>query len=133
MNIVREVLRSVLLIPGAQVAAFSALGHLGGIQDIVARALLSDDGLAFLNSKLNAWLTKRGVSAATLRTRVQTPFGTTGSAIREQDMKKIFTATITAVSIGNLYLSVGFATDPERSIHELLAAFHQLLQLAIEH
>ncbi|HEY8133940.1 MAG TPA: HD domain-containing phosphohydrolase, partial [Thermoanaerobaculia bacterium] len=132
MNIVREVLRSVLLIPGAQVAAFSALGHLGGIQDIVARALLTDEALALLHSKLNAWLTKRGESAATLRTRVQTPFGTTGSAIREEDIKKIFTAPITAGSIRNLYLSVAFATDPERSIHELLAAFHRQLQLAIE-
>jgi len=132
MNIVREILRSVLLIPGAQVAAFSALGHLGGIQDIVARALLTDEGLAFLHSKLNAWLTKHGESEATLRTRVQTPFGTTGPAIREEDIKKIFTAPITAGSIRNLYLSVAFATDPERSIHELLAAFHRQLQLAIE-
>jgi len=132
MNIVREILRSVLLIPGAQVAAFSALGHLGGVQDIVARALLTDDGLAFLHSKLNAWLAKRGESPATLRTRVQNPFGTTGAAIREQDIKKIFTAPITAGSIRGLYLSVAFAADPERSIHELLAAFHHQLQLAIE-
>ncbi len=132
MNIVREIVRAVLLIPGALVAAFSALGHLGGIQEIASRALLTDDALALLQSKFNAWLTKRGESGATLRNRMQTPFGTTGAAIREQDIKKVFTAPITAGSIRGLYLSVGFSGEPERSTHELLAAFHQQLQLAIE-
>lgn len=67
-----------------------------------------------------------------MRARVQTPFGSTLDPIREEDIKKVFTAPITAGSVRNLYLSVAFAADPERSIHDLLAAFHQLLQLAIE-
>jgi len=132
MNIVRDILRAVLLMPGALVAVFSAPGHLGGIQEIAARTLLSDDAVALMHSKLQAWLSKRGESAGPLRNHVQTPFGTTGASIREEDIKKVFTAPIAAGSIRNLYLSVGFANEPERSTHELLAAFHQQLQLAIE-
>src|SRR5207245_2573026 len=69
---------------------------------------------------------------ASVRSRVQTPFGSSGAPIHEQDIKKVFTAPITAGNVHGLYLTVGFATDPERSVHELLAAFHHQLQLAIE-
>ncbi len=132
MNIVRDVLRAVLLMPGALVAIFSAPGHLGGIQEIAARTLLGDDATALMLSKLQAWLSKRGESAGPLRNHLQTPFGTTGAAIREEDIKKVFTAPIAAGSVRNLYLSVGFANEPERSTHELLAAFHQQLQTLVE-
>jgi len=44
----------------------------------------------------------------------------------------VFTAPIVAGNVTGLYLTVGFASDPERNVHELLAAFHQQLQLAIE-
>ena len=132
MNVIREVLRGVLLIPGAVIAAFSAFGHLGGVQEIAARALPTDEALNLLQSKLNSWLAKRGESGGPLRNRVQMPAGTSGSAIRDEDIKKVFTAPIAAGPVKSLYLSVGFAVDPERSMHELLAAFHQQLQLAIE-
>ncbi len=132
MNIVRDILRSVLQIPGAIVAVFSAVGNLGGTQDIVARALIGDDAIALMQSKFNSWLAKHGENAVTLRSRLQTPFGTTGASIREQDIKKVFTAPIIAGTVRGLYLTVGFAKEPERSVHELLAAFHQQLQLAIE-
>src|SRR5204862_512377 len=56
----REVLRSVLLIPGAVAAMFSAFGHLGGVQELAARTAIADDARNFLQSKLNVWLTKRG-------------------------------------------------------------------------
>ena len=132
LNIVREIMRSVLQIPDAIVALFSAISHVGGTQDIVARALISDDAIALIQSKFNSWLSKRGESAVTLRNRVQTPFGTTGPSIRDSDVQKVFTAPIAAGTIRNLYLTVGFAAEPERSTHELLAAFHHQLQLAIE-
>ena len=50
MNVIREVLRGVLLIPGAVIAAFSAFGHLGGVQEIAARALSTDEALNLLQS-----------------------------------------------------------------------------------
>jgi HD-GYP domain-containing protein (c-di-GMP phosphodiesterase class II) len=88
--------------------------------------------MTHLRSKIDSWLAKRGEKPATLRNRVQTPIGTTGSAITGGAIQKVFTAPITAGSLRNLYLTVGFSNVPERNTHDLLAAFHQQLQLAIE-
>jgi hypothetical protein len=133
MVIVREILRGVLLIPGALIVSFTAFGHLGGIQEIVSRGQMTDDAHTQMQSKLDSWLAKHGEKSATVRNRVQTPFGTTGTVITGAAIKKVFTAPIAAGSMRNIYLSVGFVNVPERTTHELLAAFHQQLQLAIEH
>src|SRR5262249_2909288 len=132
LNVVREILRAVLQIPSAIVAVFSAIGLRGGTQDMVSRAALGDDAISMMQTKFSSWLSKRGETAANLRNRVQTPFGTGANSIRETDIRKVFTAPISAGNVTGLYLTVGFATDPERNVHELLAAFHQLLQLAID-
>ena len=132
LNVVREILRAVLQIPSAIVAVFTATGTRGGTQDMVSRAALGDDAISMMQTKFSSWLSKRGETAANLRNRAQTPFGAGANPIREVDIKKVFTAPISAGNVTGLYLTVGFASDPERNVHELLAAFHQLLQLAIE-
>ena len=131
--VVRDVLRSILLIPGAVVASLSAFGHLGGVQEIAARAALADDGATFLQSKLNIWLTKRGEGGGMLRTNVTTPFGTSSPPITAAQLQKVFTAPVVAGSLRGLYLTVGFSEPPERNTHELLAALHAQLQIAVEH
>jgi len=133
LGVVRDVLRSILLIPGAVVASFSAFGHLGGVQETAARATLADDGEKFLQSKLNIWLTKRGEGGGFVRTNVTTPFGTTAPPIGAAQLQKVFTAPVVAGAMRGLYLTVGFAAPPDRTTHELLAAFLGQLQLAIEH
>jgi HD-GYP domain-containing protein (c-di-GMP phosphodiesterase class II) len=133
LGVVRDVLRSMLLIPGAVVASFSAFGHLGGVQETAARTTLADDGEKFLQSKLNIWLTKRGEGGGFVRTNVTTPFGTTAPPIAAAQLLKVFTAPVAAGSMRGLYLTVGFAAPPDRTTHELLAAFLGQLQLAIEH
>jgi hypothetical protein len=133
LGVIRDVLRSMLLIPGAVVASFSAFGHLGGVQEIAARTTLADDGEKFLQSKLNIWLTKRGEGGGFVRTNVTTPFGTTAPPIAAAQLQKVFTAPVVAGSMRGLYLTVGFGAPPDRTTHELLAAFHGQLQLAIEH
>jgi HD domain/GAF domain len=127
-----DVLRSILLIPGAIVAVFSAFGHLGGVQEIVARTNVADDAKSLLASKLNVWLSKRGESAGYVRTNLQTPFGTTASAITAADLQKVFTAPLTAGTLRGIYLTVAFAGVPDRTAHELLAALHGHLQLVLE-
>jgi HD domain/GAF domain len=133
LGVVRDVLRSILLIPGAAVASFSAFGHLGGVQEIAARSTLADDGAKFLQSKLNIWLTKRGEAGGFVKSNVTTPFGTTSPPIAAAQLQKVFTAPIVAGALRGLYLTVGFSEPPDRAAHELLAAFHGQLQLAIEH
>jgi HD-GYP domain-containing protein (c-di-GMP phosphodiesterase class II) len=132
MKIVHEILHAVLLIPGAIVAVFTAFGHLGGVQEFASRAMLTEEAIDRVQSKINSWLAKHGESAGTVRNHLQAPAGTTGSAITGEAIKKVFTAPIAAGSMRNLYLTVAFSNQPERNTHELLAAFHQQLQLAIE-
>jgi HD domain/GAF domain len=133
LAVVRDVLRAILLIPGAVVASFSAFGHLGGVQEIAARAALSEEAMNFLQSKLNVWLTKRGEAGGFVRTNVTTPFGTASPPIAAAQLQKVFTAPVVAGALRGLYLTAGFAAPPDRNTHELLAAFHGQLQLTIEH
>ena len=133
LAVMRDVLRSILLIPGAAVASCSAFGHLGGVQEVAARSSLTEDGMSFLQSKLNVWLTKRGEAGGFVRTNVTTPFGTLSPPIAASQLQKVFTAPVIAGALRGLYLTVGFAAPPDRNSHELLAAFHGQLQMAIEH
>jgi hypothetical protein len=128
----RDVLRSILLIPGATAAMFSALGTNGGAQEITARSTLSDEAKNVLQSKLNVWLGKRGESAGITRTSVHTPMGTSGAPIGGHDLQKVFTAPLTVGAVRGLYLTVAFADTPDRLAHELLAVLHAHLQLVIE-
>jgi hypothetical protein len=128
----RDALRSILLIPGAVAATLSVYGHLGGVQEISSRSTLLDDARNLLQSKLSAWLAKRGEAGGYLRTSILTPFGTSGSAVTAADIQKVFTAPVTAGALRGLYLTVAFNTNPERVAHELLATMHTHLQLVLE-
>jgi HD domain len=128
----RDVLRAILLIPGAVTVTFSAYGHLGGVQEIASRSSLTDEAKNILQSKLNVWLTKRGEAGGAIRTSVLTPFGTSGAAIAGADIQKVFTAPVTAGSLKGLYLTVAFQGNPERVAHELLGVMHAHLQQVLE-
>jgi len=125
-------LRSILLIPGAVAAVFSAFGHLGGVQEIAARTSINDDAKNLLQSKLNVWLSKRDESSGYVRTNVTTPFGTSTAAITAADLQKVFTAPLAIGSLRGIYLTVAFAGVPDRTAHELLAVLHAHLQLVLE-
>jgi hypothetical protein len=127
LAIVRDFLRSILLIPGAAVAMFSAWAHLGGIQEIAAKGTLAADAIDFVQTKLNIWLMKRGDSGGTAATNVTTPFGTAAPPIAAAALQKVFTAPIAGG-----YLTVAFMAEPDRTAHELLAGFHRQLQFALE-
>lgn len=132
LSAAREVLRSLLLIPGAAVAMLSAYGHLGGVQEIAARSTLLEDAKNLIQSKLNVWLTRRGEAGGYIRTSVLTPFGTTAPPVSAADVQKVFTAPVTAGALRGLYLTVVFAGNPDRLAHDLLAVLHGHLQLVIE-
>jgi hypothetical protein len=122
--LVRDILRTMLFIPGAVVAAYVS----PDAQVIVAREEMTDEAFNLFESKLRGWLAKRGEIAAPLRKDVQTPLGPGGDPVQGTDIKKVFTAPVAR----GLYLSVAFSVEPERAAHELLAGFHKYLQLAVE-
>jgi hypothetical protein len=129
---VRDVLRAILLIPSVAVVSFAAFGHMGGIQEVAAKAVISEEASAFLQSKLNIWLAKRGEPAGHTRRNVQLPFGPGTASIQSAQMVKVFTAPVVAGSLRSLYLTVAFSANPDRIAHELLAAMLTQLQTAIE-
>lgn len=133
MVAVRDMLKTILLIPTALVASFSAFGHLGGIQEVVSRATITEEGMNFLQNKLSAWLAKRGESSTLVRASVQQPFGLTAPPISSGQLQKVFTAPVNAGSMSGLYLTVAFSGNPDRAAHEMLAALHTQLQSTIEH
>ncbi|HEX3581108.1 MAG TPA: HD domain-containing phosphohydrolase, partial [Thermoanaerobaculia bacterium] len=129
---VRELLKSTLLIPGAIAALFSAFGQAGGVQEVAARGQIGDDGVHFLQSKLNVWLTKRGEAGGHVRTNMPAPVP--GSvAITVAQLQKVFTAPVNVASMRGLYVTVAFEGNPDRAAHEMLAANLNQIQLAIEH
>ena len=131
--VIREMLRLILLIPGAVATAFSAVGQLGGYQEIASRATLAPDALETFQSRLNTWLQKHGEKPAFARNTVQPPANPQEPATTAAQIARVFTAQVVAGSVPGLYLSVAFAADPDRVAHDLLATFHRQLQSAIEH
>lgn len=129
----RDVLRSILLIPGSVAATFSAYGHLGGVQEIAARSTIAEDARNLIQSKLNLWLQKRGDAGGYVRTSVSTPFGTATPVVTAADIQKVFTAPVVAARAPGLYLTVVFGGNPDRVAHELLAVMHSHLQTVLEH
>ncbi|HEX2834628.1 MAG TPA: HD domain-containing phosphohydrolase [Thermoanaerobaculia bacterium] len=128
----RDVLRSILLIPGSVAVTFSAFGHMGGIQEIAARSTLAEEAKNLIQSKLNVWLTRRGESSGFLKTNVSTPMGTSTPTLTAADVQKVFTAPLHVGSLRGLYLTVIFGSNPERSAHDMLAVLHSHLQLVLE-
>ena len=128
----RDVLRAILLIPGAVAATFSAFGQMGGVQEIAARAAISEEARNVIQSKLNVWLTKRGEGGGFVRTNVFTVGGGTAAPLGVGDVQKVFTAPLHVGSLRGLYLTVAFAGNPDRAAHELLAVLHTHLQLVLE-
>lgn len=128
----REVLRSILLIPGTAAAMFSAYGHLGGVQELAARSTLTEEAKTLLQSKVNVWLTKKGEAGGYLKSAFLTPFGTSAPPIGAAELQKVFTAPLTVLSLKGLYLTVAFAATPDRVAHELLGVMHGHLQLVLE-
>lgn len=127
----REALRAILLIPGANVAMLSAFGASGGMQEIVARASMTEEATNFLQSKLSIWLTKRGEAAGFARSEFHTPFGTSAPPVTPAQMQKVFTAPV-VIPVRAVYLTVAFGAVPDRAAHEMLAAQLPYLQLVIE-
>ncbi|HEX7707887.1 MAG TPA: HD domain-containing phosphohydrolase [Thermoanaerobaculia bacterium] len=129
---VREALRSVLLIPGAVIAMFSAFGHLGGLQEIAGRSGVTEEAQRMVQSKLNVWLSRRGEGGGYVRVSVSTPFGTVTPPLAAGQVQKVFTAPLKVADLKGLYLTVVFEGNPERAAHELLGVLHSHLQLVIE-
>jgi hypothetical protein len=128
---IRDGLCALLHVPGSVAVVLSALGHMGGIQEIVAHAEVSEDARHLIQSRLNVWLSKKGETGGLLATTV-TALQPSRPRLRASDIQKVFTAPLNAGSIQGLYLTVCFDGNPDRAAHELLAVLHGHLQALLE-
>ena len=132
LAVVRETLRSMLVIPGLIAASITKLGA-GEFHEVVARTKMTDDALQALHSKVSGWLSHHGESPDAIPALVQLPAGASAPTVGPAQIHKVFTAPVVAGVVRSLYLSVAFAGEPDRTAHDLLAIFHAQFQTAIEH
>ena len=130
---IEAVLPSILSVPTAVLAAFSAFGHLGNIQPVAARATITDEALRKFDDKLRGWLRKQGspVQAGLTRTKMIYPFGTGGSAIQPGQLASILSAPVEVAGIPGLVLSIGFESTPDRDTQMHLANFLKVVEQTI--
>lgn len=130
-------LPSVLMLPGVTMAAFSAFGHLGGLQAVVARSSITDEAMSQFEAKVQAWLRKRGEPDQPTRKNVTYPYGTTGAPIFAGSIVSVLSAPVKAPGISGLVLSVAFEDSPNPQTRSLLEqSLKQLeytVQFAISH
>jgi len=131
MVVVTDALRSILLLPGAVAAVFSATGP-GGAQQVASRGTMTQDALTALQVKQQTWLNKRGESVGLLHTTLSTPVGLTMSPITVSQLQKVYSAAVNSSRFRGLYLTVAFGEPPDRTTHELLSALLTQLEGAIE-
>ncbi|HVG24441.1 MAG TPA: HD domain-containing phosphohydrolase [Thermoanaerobaculia bacterium] len=126
---VRAVLPAVLAIPGAQVAAFSAIGHVNNPQFIVSTAAVSDAVLERLQSHLAAWLKRTNQPTLLLRPQLAYPFGASGELTA---IGPTFSAPVNVYSVDGLVLTVAFAAQPDASAQRGLRLLLRQLEQAVE-
>ncbi|HSN69267.1 MAG TPA: HD domain-containing phosphohydrolase [Thermoanaerobaculia bacterium] len=133
MDAVAVLLPSILLIPGAAVAAFSSFGQLGGGQILVSRRPLTEGALEDFQAKIAGWVSKRGEADALSRSSVRHPFGASGEPLETSHIPVVLSAPVKAAEIKALVLSIGFEQPPDQEGRTLLETFLRQIQQGAEH
>lgn len=127
------VLPAVLSLKGAVLAAVSAFGHMGNVQQIAARAPLSEAASETFDTKLKNWLKKQTEYdvAASTRTHVVLPFGESNTPLQPQQFATVLSAPLKVENVRGLVLSVAFEVPPDDDTRDALEGFHALIQQMI--
>lgn len=129
---VRIVLPAILLLPGVVIASFSAFSHVANVREVAARGTVTDEALEKFDSRLQAWLKKRGEGAQSGRTNIHYPFGQDGKPVDEPSLVSILSAPVVVNAMRGVVLSVGFENAPDREAQARLGMFLELIQQTIE-
>ncbi|HVR43486.1 MAG TPA: HD domain-containing phosphohydrolase [Thermoanaerobaculia bacterium] len=133
MASVALILPTMLMLPGAVVAAFSSFGQLSGGQMIASRAPMTQEAVDQFRGKLSGWTRKRGDSDAISRSSLQLPFGEAAAPISPERIQTVLSAPVTAGGVAGLVLSVGFERNPDAEARTLLEFFLRQIQQTVEH
>ena len=127
------ILPSILLIPGASLAAFSSFGQLAGGQIIAARGPVADDVLEQFQSKITTWVRKRGESDVLTRSNVQMPLRAAGPPVTPESFQNVLSAPVKAGNVSGLVLSAGFDRVLDEQSKMMLELALRQIQQAAEH
>lgn len=127
---VRVVLPAVLAIPGAQLGAFSAIGHVNSPQFIVSTSTVSDAAVERLQAHLTAWLKRTNQPPLLMRPQITYPFGTRGEPLTA--LGPTFSAPVNVYSVEGLVLTVAFERQPDAAVQRALRLLLRQLEQAID-
>lgn len=127
-------LQTITALPGVVLAAFSAFGHLGNVQPIVADGPLEPDALEKLEEKLINWLERQGeqVPRESSRTNVIIAEGGSGRPINAARLASILSAPVKIPNMKGLVLSVGFERSPDQEMQQKLASYLDQIRLTVQ-
>ncbi len=127
---VRVVLPAVLAIPGAQLGAFSAIGHVNNPQFIVATRTVADAAVERLQAHLTAWLKRTNQPPLLMRAQIAYPFGTHGEPLAA--LGPVFSAPVNVYSVDGLVLSVAFEQQPTAQAQRALRLLLRQLEQSVD-
>ena len=135
VDVVRLLLPSALIIPGAVVVSLSAMGQLNNPQAVVAVATVADDAMDMLLQHIQAWLQRANQPHLTVRPQILYPFGVQVVGVTGAGISTILSAPLNPSSIEGMVLTVAFERTPEataqRSLHVFLRQIEPLVESAV--
>lgn len=136
LEVVRLLLPAALAIPGAVLACFSAVGHIGNPQLIVSIAHVTEDAQEALQVHLRTWLQEHGSPHVTSTSpQLIYPFGGQVVPVSSEAIVTMLSAPISPHTIEGLVLTVAFERVPdaeaERSLQIYLRQIEQSVEAAV--
>ena len=135
LEIVQLLLPAALAIPGAVLAAFSAIGHVDSPQSIMAIAGVTGDALEMLEKHLEAWfrgVAHKEVDLTTAHVQLFYPFGEQPVPVSAAGIGTILSAPVNPQSCDNLVLTVAFERVPAAQAHRALTMFLRQIEQSVE-
>ena len=129
LETVRLVLPAVLAIPGAQLGAFSAIGHVNSPQFIVSTFNVTEAIRDRLQAHLTTWLKRLNQPPLLMRPQITYPFGQRGEI---ETLGPIFSAPLNVYSVEGLVLTVAFEKQPDGAAQRALRLLLRQLEQGIE-
>lgn len=135
LEIVQLLLPAALAIPGAVLAAFSAIGHVDSPQTIMSIANVTADALEMLEKHLEAWfrgVAHKEVDLTAANVQLFYPFGEQPVPVSAAGIGTILSAPVNPRSCDNLVLTVAFERVPEMQAHRALTMFLRQIEQSVE-
>jgi HD-GYP domain-containing protein (c-di-GMP phosphodiesterase class II) len=129
LETVRLVLPAVLAIPGAQLGAFSAIGHVNSPQFIVSSHTVTEAVRDRLQAHLTTWLKRQNQPPLLMRPQISYPFGDKGPL---DALGPTFSAPLNVFSVEGLVLTVAFEKQPDGAAQRALRMMLRQLEHGID-